>query len=229
MSLYSNDFEHILTTTRSVRKRLDFDRPVSQATIDTCLEVALQAPTGGHAEDWRWIVISDQKIKDDLGEIYLRNFIRYVKEPLTFSGGESDAVKGRLGGSTGIEMTPRTIRMLEGAEYLAENIHRSPYLVMPCATRPNPEFGGSGTFSALYGSVYPAIWSFHLTLRARGLGTVITTLHLYSASEVAERLSIPNGVTQVALLPVAYTIGTDFKVADRKSLADVRYVNGWRK
>ena len=227
MSEYSNDFAHILTTTRSVRKRLDFTREVSVSIVDECLSMALQAPTGGHAEDWRWIVVSDIEMKKKLGQIYLDNFIKYVRTPMLSSGPSNELVKGRLCGIKSGEVDSRTARMLEGAEYLAENIHLSPFLVIPCASRPNPEFGGSGTISAVYGSIYPAVWSFQLALRSRGLGSVITSLHLHSAEEVAKLLSIPEGITQVAMLPVAYTIGTDFKVAARKSVDEVRFINGW--
>jgi nitroreductase len=227
MSEYSNDFSHILTTTRSVRKRLDFSRDVDISIIDDCLTLALQAPTCGHVEDWRWIVVSDEELKKELGQIYLQNFIEYVRTPLLSSGPSNELVKGRLGGVKSGEVDSRTTRMLEGAAYLAENIHLSPFLVIPCASRPNPEFGGSGTISAVYGSVYPAIWSFQLALRSKGLGSVITSLHLHSAGKVAELLSIPDGVTQVAMLPVAYTIGTDFKVAARKNVEEVRFMNRW--
>ncbi len=227
MSQYSNDFAHILTTTRSVRKRLDFSREVDVSVIDECLSMALQAPTGGHAEDWRWIVVSDIRLKQKLGQIYLHNFNEFVRNPMMSSGPSNELVKGRLGGVKSGEVDARTARMLEGAAYLAENIHLSPFLLIPCASRPNPEFGGSGTISAVYGSIYPAIWSFQLALRSKGLGSVITSLHLHSAHDVAELLAIPEGITQVAMLPVAYTIGTDFKMAARKSVDEVRFMNRW--
>lgn len=222
------DFVEVATTTRSVRKRLDFDRPVPAAIIHECLDIALQAPTGGHAEDWRWVVVSDEKTRKKLGDIYLHNFNTYVREPMMRAGSDHELVKGRLGGTVGEgKVGERTARMLEGAAYLAENIHRSPWMVIPCATRPNPERGGAGTSSALYGSVYPAVWSFQLALRSYGLGSLITTLHLHSEAEVADILGIPSEATQVALLPVAYTIGTEFKVAARKSVADVTFENTW--
>jgi len=222
------DFETVLTTTRSVRKRLDFDRDVPQEVIGDCLRLALQAPTGGHAEDWRFILVRDKSLRDELGRIYKLNFERYVQRPIAESGSQHELMSGRLGGvlaDGGVD--GRTARMLEGAAYLAENIHRSPWIVIPCATRPNPERGGPGTVSALYGSIYPAVWSFQLALRARGLGSVITSLHLYSELEVAELLRIPEGVTQIALLPVAFTIGTEFRSAARKSVSEVSFMNYW--
>lgn len=227
MSIYSNDFEHVLTTTRSVRQRLDFDRHVEFEVIEQCMTIALQAPTGGHAEDWRWLVITDQEKRSKIAEIYFEKFVKHVKEPLESKGSLHTEIQGRLGGVSAGELGERTTRMLDGAAYLAENIGRSKYLVIPCATRPNPQTGGSGSLSALYGSVYPAIWSFQLALRSRGLGSVITTLHLHAEERVAEILGIPDHATQVALLPIAYTMGTEFKVAARKSIDEVAFLDSW--
>jgi nitroreductase len=222
------DFDTVLTTTRSVRRRLDFERSVSREVIDECMEIALQAPTGGNAQDWRFVLIDDKELKMRIGEYYLANFNKYVREPLIESGGEHHIVKGRLGGvsSTG-RLDERTNRMLEGATYLAENIHRSPWIVIACGTRPKPDGGGAGTMSALYGSVYPAVWSFQLALRSRGLGSVITSLHLHSENEIADLLGIPASATQVALLPVAYTKGLHFKRGNRRPMSEVVAHNHW--
>lgn len=228
MTALITDFDTVLTTTRSVRRRLDFDRQVPRELVDECMEIALQAPTGGNAQDWRFLLIDDVEIKDKIGAFYLANFNKYVRGPLLEGGGEHRVVKGRLGGvSKDGELDDRTKRMLEGATYLAENIHRSPWLVIACGTRPNADRGGSGTVSALYGSVYPAIWSFQLALRSRGLGSVITSLHLHSESEIGELLDIPQGATQVALLPVAFTKGLDFKRGARRPMSEVVFHNRW--
>lgn len=222
------DFDTVLTTTRSVRRRLDFERSVSRDVIDECLEIALQAPTGGNAQDWRFVLIDDEEIKKRIGEHYLKNFNKHVREPLIESGGVHRALRGRLGGvnSSG-RLDERTKRMLEGATYLAENIHRSPWIVIACATRPKPDRARAGTMSALYGSVFPAVWSFQLALRSRGLGSVITSLHLHSELEIAELLGIPSSATQVALLPVAYTKGLQFKHGNRRPMSEVVAHNRW--
>ena len=104
-----------------------------------------------------------------------------------------------------------------------------PWLVLACATRPNPELdpAAAGTTAAVYGSVFPAVWSFQLALRSRGLGSVITTLHLHAAGEVARILGIPAGVTQACLLPVAYTRGVDFRPAVRRPVTEVVYWDCW--
>jgi nitroreductase len=223
------DLHHVLTTTRSVRLRLDYDRPVPIEVVGECLQLALQAPTGGAAEDWRWLVVGDQGLKAELARLYLDAYLEYVDKPLkSAAGAENATVRGRLGGvgSDGT-VTARTARILRGAEHLAHTIGRAPYLVVPCATRPNPATGGPGTSSALYGSVYPAIWQFNLALRARGLGTCITTLHLHHADEVARLLGIPAGAVQVTMLPVAYTVGLDFRPAARKPVCEVAFLDRW--
>jgi len=223
------DLNQVLTTTRAVRWRLDYERPVDLAIIGECLQLAMQAPTGGDAQDWRWIVIGDAEIKAKVAGYYLDAFREHVHKPLT---GDSAAagrdIDGRLGGvREDGQVTKRTDRMLRGAYDLASNIGRAPYLVLPCATRPNPAEGGAGQVSAVYGSIYPAIWQFNLALRARGLGTCLTTLHLYHALEIAALLGIPRGTMQITLLPVAYTLGTAFKPAARKPVHDIAFLNAW--
>ncbi|MFI2667130.1 nitroreductase family protein [Micromonospora carbonacea] len=223
------DLHHVLTTTRSVRLRLDYDRPVPLGVVGECLQLALQAPTGGGAEDWRWLVVADPARKGELAELYRTAYRDHVHEPLHSAAGvESDVVRGRLGGvGAHGEVSARTARILRGAEHLAANIGRAPYLVIPCATRPNPATGGPGTNSAVYGSLYPAIWQFNLALRARGLGTVITTLHLHHAARAAELLGIPDDALQITMLPVAYTVGTDFRAAARRPVNSVTYLDRW--
>lgn len=218
----TNDLNHVLTTTRSVRLRLDYDRPVPLDVIGECLQLALQAPTGGAAEDWRWVVVGDPALKAELARLYHAAYVEHVRTPLQ-TGTDHPTVKGRLGGAG----TERTARILRGAEHLANNIGRAPYLVVPCATRPNPATGGPGTNSAVYGSLYPAIWQFNLALRARGLGTCITTLHLHHAATAGKLLGIPAEAIQITMLPVAYTVGTDFRPAARKPVREVAFLDRW--
>jgi nitroreductase len=218
-----DNFEAVMTTTRAVRRRLDFERDVPRALLEECLALAVQAPSGGNAQDWRFIMVERAELRAQLGQIYHRAFIRFVEEPLSASGADAEVAKGRLS-----NRNAATDRMLEDAKYLAENIHRSPWMVIACATRPNPEHGAAhGTVSAVYGSVFPAVWSFNLALRARGLGTVITTLLLHDTKEVAALLGIPDGVTQCCMLPVAFTFGDSFKPARRPPLSHFAYWDGW--
>jgi len=219
------DFETVLTTTRAVRRRLDFERPVPREVLEECFALALQAPTGGGAEDWRFVVVGDEDLRRRVGEIYLRAFREHVEKPLTESL-DHPVVRGRLRAAR----DERTERMLAGARHLAHNIHRAPWLVIACATRPNPAVDptAGGVVAALYGSVFPAVWSLQLALRSRGLGSVITTLHLHYEDEVAALLDIPDGVTQCCLLPVAYTVGLDFRPAPRRPQSEVVFFNRWR-
>lgn len=223
------DLNEVLTTTRSVRLRLDYERPVPMQVLGECLQLALQAPTGGGAEDWRWMVVADPQLKAGLAALYFAAYDKYVYQPLhSEAGTENATVRGRLGGvQPDGSVTPRTQRILDGADHLARTLERAPYLVIPCATRPNPAQGGAGTNSAVYGSLYPAIWQFNLALRARGLGTCITTLHLHHAEEAAALLGMPEEAIQITMLPIAYTRGADFKVAARKPVADVAFLDCW--
>ncbi len=182
-----------LTTTRSVRRRLDFDRPVPAQVLLDCIDVAEQAPTGAGQSSRRWIIVRDQATKAKLAEAYREAGGSWMMET-------ADRLEG-----TG----HRLERSMTSSAYLAANLERAPALVIPTIIG---EHDGSGR-PGLFDSVIQSGWSFHIALRARGLGTTWTTMHLGKAAEVAEMLRIPAGVTQIALFPVAYTIGTDFSPA----------------
>jgi nitroreductase len=197
-----------LTTTRAVRRRLDFGRPLPEGALAECLRVALQAPTGAGAERWRWVVVEDAEQRRAVGDVYrdasLERFRRTVAEA-------GDA---------------RTRRIYETAIYLAENIHRAPALVVPCIEG-RVDDSGNDRAAGFYGSVMPAVWSLQVALRARGLGSCWTSVHLKREREMAAVLGIPVDVTQVALLPVARVLGEGFRPARRKPLAEVAFVNRW--
>jgi nitroreductase len=203
--------DHVLATTRSVRKRLDFDRPVGPEVIEECLRLAIQAPTGGNSQGWRWIVVTDADKRRALAEMYREIATPYLKAGL--GEGEVSAQQGRV---------------IDSATYLAERLHEVPVHVIPCIygeLDALPNFAAAGS----YGSIIPAMWSFQLALRSRGLGSVLTTLHLPLADRAAELLGIPAGVTQVGLIPVAYFTGDDFKPAVRRPLEEITYWNGWKQ
>ena len=218
------DLDTVLTTTRAVRRRLDFDRPVPLEVVVECLELALQAPTGADSEDWRFVLVDDPEVKRAVGEEYRRVFDAHVRPrlPGLLSSPEEPAEPDEASGESATRA--RKARVYGGAEYLADNIGRAPWLVLACATRPRPT---PEVTASLYGSIFPAVWSFQLALRSRGLGSLITTLHLRHPDGVARVLGVPDGVTQCALLPVAYTIGTDFRPAARKPATEVAFRNGW--
>lgn len=204
--------DRLLTTTRSVRKRLDLARPVPREVVLECLDVALQAPTGGNTQQWRWMVIDDPDLRAAIAELYRKMWTPYIaarREEIAASGrGPDDAI-------------------IDSATYLADHLHEVPVHVIPISFGRLPADIDIATQAGFYGSIIPAAWSFMLALRSRGLGSAWTTLHLAFERETADLLGIPDSVTQVALLPVAYTIGDEFKPARRKPASEVTYWNRW--
>ena len=201
--------DQLLSTTRSVRKRLDLTRPVPNELIDECLELAVQAPTTVNRQHWHFVVVTDATLRSGLAELYRRAWSDYV-------GGASPYQEGVA------ESGPQA-----SSRHLARHLHEVPVLLVPCV-KGRPEGGTNAALAELYGSVVQASWSFQLAARARGLGSVFTTYHLDYEREAAELLGIPyEAITQVALIPVAYTIGTGFRRAPRRPMAEVVHRNGW--
>ena len=199
----------LLSTTRAVRKRLDLERPVPRAIIDECLELAVQAPTGSNSQTWRWIVVEDAGKRQALADLYRKGARPYLSAASDQAG---DA---------------QTQRVFDSAMYLMERLQDVPVHVIPCvAGRPEANTPVA-VLGGLFGSIFPAVWSFQLALRARGLGSTLTTLHLVEEKAAAELLGIPDDVMQIALLPVAYTKGTDFKPAKRPPVAKITHWNQW--
>ncbi len=216
----SND--ELLSTTRAVRKRLDFDRPVPESAIRECMEVAVQAPTGSNAQGWQFVFVTDAAKKTQIGEIYRQAFSIYKDMPIAIHKLHQESGDNTLIGSQA--------RSASSADYLAENMGRAPVLFIPCiAGRTDSEatnniIAQTGTL----GSIIPAAWNFMLAARARGLGTAWTTLHLMQEKEVADIIGIPyDDFMQVALIPIAYTQGTDFKKAYRPPVDTVMHINEW--
>src|SRR5215207_370898 len=204
--------DEVLTTTRSVRKRLDFDRPVEREVLMECLEIALQAPTGSNRQGWQWMFIDDEQTRATLGEIYRENFALYRSTPPP----KYDADDPRAASMD---------KVLDSADYLAEHMHRAPVLLVPLHAGKPSESGAS-----FWGSLLPAVWSFMLALRERGIGSAWTTLHMINGGEqrAAELLGIPfDGYSQAGLFPIAYTKGTDFKRASRLPADQVTHWNTW--
>jgi nitroreductase len=202
--------DRILTTTRAVRRRLDLTRPVPRSVVLECLRLAIYAPTGGNSQGWRWVVIDDAERRSALAALYRRRAEPYL-------GGYRNALPDAHN------------PVLDSSEYLSEHLHEVPVFVIPCllgrlsGTPSNEEGAG------FYGSILPAVWSFQLALRSRGLGSVFTTLHLAYEREAGELLGIPETVTQAALIPVAYTVGDEFKPAKRRPIEEITYWNGWKQ
>jgi nitroreductase len=213
--------DELLTTTRSVRRRLDFTRPVEPEVVRECLRLALQAPNGGNRQRWRWLVVTDPAKRQALGDCYRRGYTQYLQPAAHQPGAPEQLTESER------EQAAVELRIEESSDYLAEHIHEAPVMVIPSYLA-RPEGKPVARQAILWGSILPATWSFMLALRSRGLGSAWTTTHLEYERDAAAILGIPyEQVTQVALLPVAYTIGTDFKPARRAPLDEVVRWNAW--
>ena len=199
----------LLSTTRAVRKRLDLSREVPREVLLECLQLATQAPTGSNRQGWRWLIVTDADKRKALAELYRRGGEAYLR------GALKDAESGT-----------QDMRVFESANYLLDHFHEVPVHVIPCIAG-SPQLDNLAMQAGFWGSISPAIWSFQLALRSRGLGSVLTTLHLACADEAAELLGIPSDFTQAALLPVAYTMGTDFKAAQRPPVSEITHWDHW--
>jgi len=207
--------DEVLTTTRAVRRRLDLDKPVEPTLLRECLEIALQAPSGSNAQGWHFVLVTDPATRAAIAGYYKQAFDDYA----------ADAVEPAAD-KEGMSATQQ--RVLHSARHLADNLHRVPALLIPCCRgRPDGPDAPLALQAGLFGSIVPAAWSFMLAARERGLGTCWTTLHLVYEKEVAGILGIPEDVAQVAMIPVAHSIGTDFKPAPRKPLDQVLHTNTW--
>jgi len=200
--------DHLLTTTRAVRKRLDLDRPVEQSVILECLRIAVQAPTGSNAQGWRWVVVTDPAKRAELARLYNEGGADYLRSAASNT------------------MDDQTRRVYESALKLCDILERVPVHVIPCV-KGRADNAPNILSASMYGSIMPAAWNFMLALRSRGLGSVWTTLHLFKEQEAAELLGIPADVTQVALIPVGYTTGGDFKPASRPPVEGITYWDTW--
>jgi nitroreductase len=202
--------DEVLTTTRSVRKRLDLTRPVGRDVILECIRLAMQAPTASNAQDWRWLVITDADKRAAIADIYRSIGAEYLA---LAANDTSD---------------PQTQRVYASAFSLTDTLGQVPVHVIPCLDN-RIDNSNALTAASAWASIIPAGWSFLLALRSRGLGSVWTTMHLAKEQEVAELLGIPATVTQAALFPVAYTIGTDFRPASRPPAETITYWDTWEQ
>jgi len=216
MTISSLSPDELLTTTRSVRKRLDLTRPVPMELVRECLEIALQAPSGSNMQGWHWLVVTDPELRRTIGDYYQRSLRAYHA---------SSVSAGSLFGDDPVRAATQR-RVSESAVHLGEHMGEVPVLVIGCITVP----GGAlpaGSQAGLWGSLLPAAWSYMLAARRRGLGTAWTSLHLAYESEIAELLGIPGDVRQGVLIPTAYYTGETFKPAPRQPLDEVLHVDRW--
>jgi nitroreductase len=206
--------DRLLTTTRSVRKRLDLTRPVEPGVLERCIDIALQAPTGSNAQGWHFVVVTERDTRARLAALYRQGADLLLP---TYASGPFPAADVRSRQLPG---------MLASGLHLYEHLHEVPTLVIACIEG-RCETAGVFVQASLYASIFPAVWSFMLALRARGIGACLTTDHLLYEAEAARLLGIPETVTQAALLPVAYFTGTDFKPAKRLPAGERTHWNRW--
>ena len=207
--------DKLLTTTRSVRTRLDLTREVPLELIDECIEIAMQAPTGTNAQNWAFVVVTDPDKKKAIADFY-----RQAGETMSGSGYPPPLPEG----------DPREHvmpKVMESASYLGGVLEQVPVFVIPCVQGRMEAVPMIVAQASTYGSILPAAWSFMLAARARGLGTAWTTIHLFHHDEVSELLGIPNEWTQTALFPVAYYTGDDFRAAHRLPAESMIHHDTW--
>lgn len=208
--------DHLLTTTRAVRKRLDLTRPVPRELVLECIEISTQGPAGGNYQKWRWLIVDDPDRKAVIADAYRRTYAPYIekqKQAVERAGNQSD-----------------TNAIIDSSMHLAEVLEDVPVLAIPCALGSPADAGDlTGGQQGWWGSVIPSIWSYCLAARSRRLGTAWTTLHLGGADDVADALGIPGTVTQLACIPTAFYTGDDFKPGRRRPASEITYWNGWKQ
>jgi nitroreductase len=201
--------DELLTTTRSVRRRLDLGRPVGREVVAECLELALQAPSGSNRQAWHWVFVTDPAVKRELAGLY------------------RDCFTEAYGPDVVPEMSDLERRMWLSARYLADNFQNVPVILVPCQWG-RPDAAAAAEQAGYWGSLLPAVWSFMLALRSRGLGSAWTTLHLRKEREAAALLGIPyERCAQGAMIPIAYTRGLDFKPGPRRPADQIVHWDRW--
>jgi nitroreductase len=215
--------DHVLRTTRSVRRRLDFDSPVPLELVEEALEIALQAPTGANTQTWRFMVVTDAAAKTRIADYYRQAAAAYVEGRTALSKTGVTMMREYEAGD--LRQQQRAALMKSGG-YLMQHMQRAPVMIIPCI---EGRFEGDDVFTqaSMWGSILPATWSLMLALRARRLASAWTTLHLLYEREIAELLGIPPHYTQAALLPVAWLAGGDLKPAKRLPVEEVTYWGRW--
>jgi nitroreductase len=243
--------DHLLMTTRAIRRRLDLDRPVPRRVIEECLEIAVHAPTASNGQLWRWVVVAEPSLKAEIARYYRLAWGHY-RSSMTGAG------QRRFAGADQRARAADVRRTQQSAEVLAEHLHEVPLLVIPCVQGrtpdarsiddmwrrrseafrqsgrthhqgeiPEPETVSLVELANFFGSIYPAVWSFQVALRARGLGSSLTSMHLPFSKQVGELLGIPPSVTQTCMLPVGYIRGEAGGPAPRTPAAELTCWDHW--
>ena len=199
MNSHVDIVDEVLSTARSVRRKLDFGRPVEREVLLECIEVAVQAPTGAMGENWRFIVVETPDVKAEIATLYRD-------------------VLNEIVATRGIPMKPTLAAH-------AERMHEMPAMIFVCMEgEPDANFSSHVGY---YGSILPAAWSLMLALRARNIGTTWTTLLSARQEAVGNILGLPDNWRQVVMLPVGYTKDAVLRRADRVPAHEITFFNGW--
>ena len=219
MALLPLDSDQLLTTTRAVRKRLDFTRPVEDDLIRECVAAAMQSPSGSNNMSMQFVIVRDSATRAAIGEVYKQCFAQYK----TWDG----VYVGSIKKDTDAEQAQQA-RVADSADFLGDHMGEAPVLIIGCTQGARTDGLPSLAVASMMGNILPAMWSFMLAARARGLGTAWTTVHLMMEQQVAEILGLPFAtVQQVCLSPLAHTIGTDFKPAARPEPDTIIHWDRW--
>ena len=216
MSLLELGPDELLSTTRAVRKRLDLTKPVTDDLVRECVAMALQAPSGSNEISMRFVVVRDPVKIAAIGDVYAQCWAIYETLP---------GFAGRITRDAA-ELQAQQDRVVDSATYLSQHMGECPVLVIGCASSGRLDGVAAAHSASALGNILPAMWSFMLAARARGLGTAWTTIHLMMEQAVADIVGIPfDTMQQVCLTPLAFTKGTSFKPAVRP---DPDTVIDWR-
>jgi len=200
-----HDVFEIMGTTRAMR-RLKPD-PVPDALINKILEAGICAANGGNSQRWRFIVLKDPAIKKAVQAVYKRAYDEIIGPRYKSSAPPpgSDAAKYK--------------RQHDAVEYLTDHYHEAPVWIVACIAEETPtRWSGA--------SIYPAVQNMLLAARALGLGSTLTTRHLFYEEDAEKALGLPEGVHSYAILPIGYPMGR-FGPVGRGKLADFVYQDKW--
>lgn len=219
MALLDLSNDELLTTTRAVRKRLDYSRPVDDDDIRDCVRIAMQSPSGSNSMTMQFVVVKDAEKRAAIGEVYRQCFDIYRSMDGIYAGS--------IAKDTDVEQAQQD-RVATSADYLGETMGQAPALVIACTTSGRLEGVPAMTSASTMGNVLPAMWSFMLAARSRGLGTCWTTVGLMMEQQIADIVGIPfDDVQQAVLSPLAHTTGTDFKPAMRPDPDTIIHWDTW--
>lgn len=186
-----------LMTTRAMRRYTD--DPVDDATIQRILRAAVQAPSGGNIQPYQFLVVTDQELKNQIGEVYAKAHRRYTPAVAKLLPPFKDEAAER-----------RQQVNWAASEALAENIAQAPAMVLvlvPKITMEVEDEQGTMDVGPVYASVYPAVQNLILAARNEGLGTVLTSVFRIYEDEIRDVCGIPDRYEVVALLPLGVPTG----------------------